>query len=139
MGGVVSPYRVDGFRFCCGAGARLIVFFLFSCASTLPCFSTSRARLFSLRGQRKGSKRKATLLCWPSAFLCASAYSGRCGTRCAQTVLALFRSKLPVLDNTKGKVRPKTRSKSDRWQLTSKYTHTDHTTIMPAQAGIQNL
>ena len=27
MGGVVSPHRVDGFRFCCGAGAWLDCFF----------------------------------------------------------------------------------------------------------------
>ena len=59
-------------------------------------------------GQRKGSKRKATLPCWPSASLRASSYSGRCGTRCAQTVLALIRSKPAVLDNTKGAVRSKT-------------------------------
>jgi hypothetical protein len=50
----------------------------------------------------------------------------------AQTVLALFRSKLPVLDNTKGKVRSKNKSKSVRWYLIQKYTHPDHTTVILA-------
>jgi len=88
--GVVCPDRAGGFHF-------------LYCARALLCFSPSWASIFSLSGQRKGTKRKATLPCWPTASLCASAYSGRCGTRCAQTVLALIRSKPAVLDNTKGK------------------------------------
>jgi len=76
--------------------------FLLSSVELLFVFRPLWASIFSLSGQRKGTKRKATLPCWPSASLCASAWSGRCGTRCAQTVLALLRSKLPVLDNTKG-------------------------------------
>ena len=40
------------------------------------------------------------------AYGCSVRFSieRRCGTRCAQTVLAQFRSKLAVLDNTKGAV-----------------------------------
>jgi len=88
-------------------------------------------------GQRKGSKRKASLPCWPAASLCASAQSGRCGTRCAQTALALIRSKLPVLDNTKWKVRSKTRLKTDLVAPDTKVSLSGHTTVIPAQAGIQ--
>ena len=51
----------------------------------------------------------------------------------AQTVLALFRSKPPVLDNTKG-VR---RSKPDQWHQISEYEHLDFTYGIPANAGIQ--
>ena len=56
----------------------------------------------------------------------------------AQTVLALFRSKPAVLDNTKGVVRSKTRSKP-RWQPIRYVIHPRHYSVIPAQAGIQSL
>ena len=87
--------------------------FLFNClVYQTYVFRPLWASTFSLRGQRKGTKRKATLPCWPSAALCASAWSGHCETRCAQTVLALIRSRLPVLDNTKGIIKIKDKVKT---------------------------
>jgi hypothetical protein len=56
----------------------------------------------SFGGKRNEPKKNHPLQCWPSAALCASAYTGAAELAIAQTVLALVRSKPPVLDNPKG-------------------------------------
>ena len=52
-----------------GGGASGFYFVLAHCRVFRPFWASS----FSLSGQRKGTKRKATLPCWPAAALCASA------------------------------------------------------------------
>ena len=116
------------------AGARLICFLHFYCLFNLirvfrslwasDCsFFNLRLKLhsfFALYGRasflcvakEKGPKERPPY-CVGLRLLCAlQLTAGAAELAIAQTVLALFRSKPAVLDNTKGALRSKTRSKS---------------------------
>ena len=60
---------------------------------------------------KKGSKRKAPYRVGLRLLCALHLRAGAAELATAQTVLAHFRSKLPVLDNTKGIVRSKTKTK----------------------------
>ena len=51
----------------------------FTLRASLRLFKSAPCGLVFI--QRKVAKRKATLPCWPAVSLCASAWSGRCGSR----------------------------------------------------------
>ena len=134
---VVLAHSWFGFFFCImlAHGWVAIIFYIMLAHDRV--FRPLWASIFSLSGQRKGTKRKATL-CVGLRRLCAlQLRAGAAELAIAQTVLALLRSKPPVLDNTKGDIRSKKRSKPVRWRLIRYYEHLNFSSVIPANAGIQ--
>ena len=68
MGGVVSPYRVDGFRFCCGAGARLMGFLLLLFAQFELCFSPFLGEWLFFAYPKKSHQKKGYPTCTPCGY-----------------------------------------------------------------------
>ena len=73
-------------------------------------------------------------------LLCAlQLIAGAAELAIAQTVLALFHSKPAVLDNTKGIIKIKTQVNTCKQAPETNVQQPDHTLVISAQAGNQNL
>ena len=97
----------------CCAGARLscILFLLFA-QSIVSFFALYGRASFLCVAKEKGPKERPPYRVGLRLLCALQPRAGAAELAIAQTVLALFRSKPAVLDNTKGALRSKTRSKS---------------------------
>ena len=121
----------------CAAALLSGFLFLYYASGLATCFALFGRVSFLCVAKEKVPKERPPY-CIGLRLLCAlQLRAGAAELAIAQTVLALFRTKLPVLVNTKGILRSTTKSKSGRCNLMRSSDNDNCTFVIPAKAGVQ--
>jgi hypothetical protein len=116
---------------------RTIKFLIFLCWRTLRVSPIIGRESFLCVAKEKGPKERPPYRVGLRLLCALHLRAGAAELANAKTVLAHFRSRLPVLDNTKGIVRSITKTKSGWFNLMRSSEHHNQPLVIPANAGTQ--